>query len=247
MPIHDWTCVDAGIFHHFNQSWIGTIARTLNDHLLPNDYYALKEQFAAGLGPDDLTLQGAGNGDEHRPNDPADGDSGGVSLAVPKLQPVAETDLAFYRRKQTAVAIRHVSADRVVAIVEIVSSGNKAAQHPFRAFVQKAADFIEAGIHLLLIDIYPPGRRDPQGIHAVIWEVIAGESYSLPKATSLTLAAYECGDRVRAYVLHPAIGDPLPEMPLFLEPGQAVTVPLESTYEAAFNELPRRWQRVLVT
>jgi hypothetical protein len=59
------------------------------------------------------------------------------------------------------------------------------------------------------------------------------------------LAAYECGNTVRAYVLNATIGDPLPEMPLFLEPGQAVSVPLESTYTRAFDEVPRRWQRVL--
>jgi hypothetical protein len=246
MPIHDWSRVDAGIFHHFHQTWIGSVAQTLNDGLLPNDYYALKEQFAVGLGPDVLTLQDADNGDENQPNGRADAAGGGVSLAAPKLQPVAETDMAFYRRKQTVVAIRHVSDDRVVAIVEIVSAGNKAARHPFQAFVQKAADFIEAGIHLLIIDIHPPGRRDPQGIHAAIWNAIAGESYSLPDAKSLTLAAYECGNSVRAYAVHPRIGDSIPEMPLFLEPGQAVSVPLESTYNAAFSELPRRWQRVLV-
>jgi hypothetical protein len=46
-------------------------------------------------------------------------------------------------------------------------------------------------------------------------------------------------------VLHVAVGDDLPEMPLFLEPGQAVSVPLEATYQAAYAAVPRRWQRVL--
>jgi hypothetical protein len=27
MPIHDWTRVDAGIFHDFHQSWVPEIAR----------------------------------------------------------------------------------------------------------------------------------------------------------------------------------------------------------------------------
>lgn len=135
MPIHDWSRVDTGIFHHFHQSWIGTIAQALNEGLLPGDYYALKEQFAGGLGPDVLTLQGTGNGDENGPN--GRGTRGGVSLAAPKLQPVAQTDMAFYRRKQTMIAIRHVSDDRVVAILKIVSPSNKAAQYPFQAFSKK--------------------------------------------------------------------------------------------------------------
>jgi hypothetical protein len=245
MPIHDWSRVDAGIFHHFHQAWIGHIARVLNDGLLPSDYYALTEQFAAGLGPDVLTLQGAGNGNDNGSSEHNSPSTAGVKLAAPKLQPVAETDMAFYRRKQNVVAVRHTSDDRVVAILEIVSRGNKAAQNPFRAFVQKAADFIEAGIHLLIVDLHPPGRRDPQGIHAAIWEAITGDEYQSPEGQPLTLAAYECGNRVRAYIVHAAMRDPLAEMPLFLEPGLAVSVPLEATYQAAFAEVPRRWQRVL--
>jgi hypothetical protein len=34
-------------------------------------------------------------------------------------------------------------------------------------------------------------------------------------------------------------------MPLYLEPGGYVLVPLEATYQAAFDAVPRRWRRVL--
>jgi hypothetical protein len=34
-------------------------------------------------------------------------------------------------------------------------------------------------------------------------------------------------------------------MPLYLEPGGYVLVPLEQTYTAAFAALPRRWRTVL--
>jgi hypothetical protein len=34
-------------------------------------------------------------------------------------------------------------------------------------------------------------------------------------------------------------------MPLYLEPGGYVLVPLEETYTAAFAAQPRRWQAVL--
>jgi len=30
MPIHDWTRVEAGIFHLFHHAWITEIARALN-------------------------------------------------------------------------------------------------------------------------------------------------------------------------------------------------------------------------
>jgi hypothetical protein len=245
MPVHDWTRVDAGIFHAFHHGWITEIARALNRGLLPPDYYALPEQFAAGFGPDVLTLQGSADdgGEEPPAGRPAAG--AGVGLAAPKLLPTAETDMAFYRRKQKAVTVRHVSGDRIVAMVEIVSPGNKAASNPLRAFVRKAAALLENGVHLLIIDLFPPGKRDPDGIHPEIWQEIAGQECPPPPERALTLAAYEAGNAVRAYVVAAAVGEPLADMPLFLEPGQAVTLPLEATYSAAYADVPRRWRRVL--
>src|SRR5438067_1996396 len=151
MPIHDWTRVDAGIFHDFHHAWIEEIKRTLNRGILPVDYYALAEQHAAGFGPDVLTLQGDRDGDA----DDAAGtvpvsSGGGVLLAAPKLQPTAETDMAFYRHKQSSIAIRHVSDDRLVAVVEVLSPGNKASRNPLRKFVEKAAILLDKQIHLLI-------------------------------------------------------------------------------------------------
>jgi hypothetical protein len=219
MPVHDWARVDAGIFHAFHHDWITELTHALNRGLLPREYYALPEQHAAGFGPDVLTLQ--------------------------EEQPIAETDMAFYRRKQKAIVVRHGSGDRIVAMIEIVSPGNKAARNPLRAFVQKAAELLENGIHLLIIDLHPPGRRDPDGIHGEIWQEIAGQEYAAPADKPLTLAAYESGNTVRAYVVPVAVGDALTDMPLFLEPGKAVAIPLEATYNAAFAEVPRRWRRGL--
>jgi len=245
MPIHDWTRVEAGIFHDFHHAWIEEIKRALNRGILPADYYALAEQHAAGFGPDVLTLQGDRNGDADDDAGPAPGASGGVLLATPKLGPTGETDMAFYRRKQSTVAVRHVSGDRIVAMVEVVSPGNKASRNPLRSFVEKAAELLDKRTHLLILDLFPPGRRDPQGIHGEIWEEIAGQEYAAPADKPLTLAAYESGLTIRAYVAHAAVGDALTDMPLFLEPEKAVEAPLEATYSAAFAEVPRRWRRVL--
>jgi hypothetical protein len=166
-------------------------------------------------------------------------------LAPPKAHLVGETELDFYRRKQATVAIRHVSDDRVVAMIEIVSPGNKASRHPLRAFVEKAAFLLEKGIHLLAIDLFPPTPRDPQGIHAAIWDEIAGAEYTLPPDRPLTLASYETALTVKAYVEHIAVGELLPEMPLFLAPGAHVPAPLEATYQSAWTAVPRRWRTVL--
>src|SRR5713101_5455820 len=136
MPVHDWTRVEAGIFHDFHHEWISTIRRTLNDSLLPPEYYALAEQQAAGFGPDVLTLN-AGPGGTEEAAAPA-GPSTGVP-AQPRTRFTFESDAEFYRRKKSSVVVRHVSGDRIVAMVEIVSPGNKAGRKAFRSFVDKDA------------------------------------------------------------------------------------------------------------
>jgi len=245
MPVHDWTRVEAGIFHAFHHRWISAISDALNEGVLPEDYYALPEQHAAGFGPDVLTLQGSRDDENGSAAPDASGQRGGLLVAAPRLAPTAETDMEFYRRKQTSVAIRHVSGDRVVAMIEIVSPGNKSTRHAMRSFVEKAAEFLDAGVHLLIVDLFPPGPRDPHGIHAAVWDEIAGQEYAPPADKPLTVAAYETALSVRAYVRPVAVGDALPEMPLFLEPNGCVQAPLEPTYQTAFAAMPRRWRRVL--
>ncbi len=247
MPIHDWTRVDAGIFHHFHQAWISTLARALNAGLLPPDWYALAEQIAGGLLPDVLTLE-SGRPNPRRPTDDAasldETEEGGIALASgpPKVRFAYTSEPEQYARKQSRIAIRHKSGDRVVAVLEIISPGNKGSRYAMRMFVEKALEFLEAGIHLLIIDLFPPGRRDPQGIHAAIWSEIEESEFQLPPDQPLTLASYSSGRLKRAFVEPVAVGEKLPEMPLFLEPDRYILTPLEPTYLDAFAAVPKRWR-----
>jgi Protein of unknown function (DUF4058) len=242
MPMHDWTRVDAGIFHAFHHDWITEIARALNQGLLPAEYYALPEQQAAGFGPDVLTLQAPPTNTDDKP----ESEGGTMTQTRPKTRFIAEvSDSEFYRRKKSSIAVRHVSGDRMVALVEIVSPGNKSSRKTISEFVNKACEFLEHRIHLLLVDPFPPKRRDPNGIHSLIWEEIQDEPFLLPKDKPLTLVAYECGLVTRAYIEPIAVGDRLPDMPLFVEPDHHVPVPLDATYAAAFAGLPKRWRDVV--
>lgn len=246
MPIHDWTRVPAGIFHHFHHAWIERIHEALNGGLLPDDYYALAEQVAAGVGPDVLTLQardlatnGAGAGATGR-------GSGSTTLIEPKARFRVSCEEILQRKRKSKIVIRHVSDDRIIAILEILSPGNKAGKAAFREFIEKVIHLLNQGIHLLLIDLFPPTPRDPQGIHRAIWQEISdNEHCELPTDKPLTLAAYECDLGTIGHIEPVAVGDVLPNMPLILAPRSAVEVPLEATYQAAFAVLPRRWQREL--
>jgi len=237
MPIHDWTLVDAGLFHDFHQTWAVALRNRLNAGTLPPDYFALVEQNIRGPIPDVLTLR-LSAGSAREPD--RDTDSGGevaVATRSPRTRLTQRAEADSYIRKASRVAVRHRHGD-VVAVIEIVSPGNKATRAEFRALVEKSADLIRQGIHLLVIDLFPPGKRDPQGIHKAIWDEFQEEDLDLPPDKLLTLASYEAGHEYVAHVEFVSVGDCLPEMPLFLRPEFYVPAPLEETYQTAWTTFP---------
>jgi Protein of unknown function (DUF4058) len=151
MPMHDWTKVDDGIFHHFHQIWSGRMMERLNAGLLPPDFYALIEQAtirgdAKRRVPDILAL-------EYR--DAGNGPSNGMKSALmsrPSTAQKYKSDLDAFRRKKNVLAIRRVTGDRVVAIIEIVSPGNKSGRGAFRDLLEKFGRLLAQGVHLLILD-----------------------------------------------------------------------------------------------
>jgi hypothetical protein len=130
-------------------------------------------------------------------------------------------------------------------MIEVVSSGNKNSRYALKRFVDKAAELLNQEIHLLVLDVHAPGPRDPAGIHSEIWENLTGQPEEPPPSKPLTLADYEAAASVRCFVQHIAVGEKLPDMPLFLKWNGQVPVPVEQTYSAAVEVMPRRWRKVL--
>ncbi len=201
MPVHDWSGVNAGLFHHFHLNWISALCTHLNSGDLPSGYYALAEQVTSGPIPDVITL-----------TDP-------------------------YLTKVNRVAIRDPRG-KLVSVIEIVSPGNKGSRAKLQEFVDKAVAFIRQGINVLVIDLLPPTRRDAHGIHKAIWDEIDDEPFELPADKRLTLASHSAGINKVAYVEPIAVGDVLPDMPLFLEPEFYIHAPLESTYQTTWSVCP---------
>jgi hypothetical protein len=243
MPIHDWTRVDAGVFHDFHLSWIAEIKRSLNGGLLPSGYYALAEQVTGDFGPDVLTLQRPVYGSLSAESEP----SGGIALAdaPPKVRFHAQAEIDVYAAKAKTVVIRHRSRHQIIAMIEIVSPGNKHGQTEFAAFVHKADQALLAGIHLLIVDLFPPTPRDPDGIHRAIWGREGDGDFALPDEKPLTCVSYVGYPGVEVYLEPVAVGDTLTDMPLFLTRRVYVPVPLEATYLAAWEAVPDFLREIL--
>jgi hypothetical protein len=245
MPVHDWTRVEAGIFHDFHTVWTVALRNTLNDGLLPQGYYVLAEQHAGRAIADVLTLHAS-----PEPLEPPwlPPDTGGIAVAEvpPRVQRKQTVEPAALARRRS-LAIRHVSGHRLVALIEIVSPANKDRTRHIEELVEKAVSALERGVHLLLVDLLPPGPRDPSGIHGFILQGLepSSEPYTLPAEAPLTLASYVAGPRVEIYLEHLAVGAPLADMPLFLRPDRYIYVPLEPTYQAAYRSMPGFWRNVL--
>jgi hypothetical protein len=244
MPIHDWTLVDAGIFHDFHATWTVELKRALNAGLLPAEYYALAEQIAGGLGPDVLTLRAP-----KRAPAQVDTPGGGLALetAPPKVRLRVRGEVDLYASKAKAVVIRHRSTHEIIAMLEIVSPGNKSNRHGIRTFVDKAVAAVRAGIHLLIVDLFPPGPRDPQGLHKVICDELFPNDIALPADKQLALGAYIGVPGLEALIEPVAVHDPLPRMPLYLTPDGYVWTPLEATYQSAWEAVPSYWREVLTS
>lgn len=242
MPVHDWARVAAGIFHHFHNAWMMEISNACNNGLLPTGYYALVEQHAGACIADVLTLQAGSQAAE--PSPPADTGGVAVAEAAPRVRRTL-TAAGSLRRQRKTLAIRHVSQHRLVAMLEVVSPANKDRPAHVAEFVDKMEDAISHGVHALVADLVRPGKHDPRGIPWAIWQRLEGESYDLPPGEPLTLASYVADSVAKVYLEHVAIGSALPEMPLFLSPDRYVNLPLEATYQAAYNGVPGFWRDVL--
>jgi hypothetical protein len=231
-----------GYFHHFHVEWIGRLAGALNRGVLPPDYSALAEQLAGRIGPDVRSLQTQGAS-----NQPSGEPGAGVALATtpPRSRFRLRAEPDQYAAKARTIVIRRTSNHEVIALVEIVSPGNTSSRQRLRVFVEKAVYVLRAGIHLVVVDLFPPGPRNPQGIHKAIWDELVDNDFSLPPGQPLTLASYIGGRIPEAFIEPTAVGATILDMPLFLTEEFYVPLPLEASYMSGWDDVPKFYRDLL--
>ena len=206
----------------------------MNRGLLPQGYIAMAEQVTGRPIPDVVALHTSEPGGE-----PRGGGARGVAIAQspPSARLITRLEKISYAKRADRVVIRH-GRGKVVAIIEVVSPGNKDSRSSIRAFVEKAADILNQGVNLLVVDLFPPTPRDPYGIHQAIWDELGEERFEEVPGKPLIAASFLGGDLPTAYVeplgrgRRAAIAADLP----FARPLHPA--PLEETYQQAWDVFP---------
>jgi hypothetical protein len=167
---------------------------------------------------------------------------GGVATAIwaPTVPAVAvETTLP----DEDEYAVRVYDAERgrqLVAVIEIVSPGNKDRPDKRNAFVGKCAGLLRAGVAVSIVDVVTPRQFN---LYA---ELMAFVGHPDPTMTGDAPHLYAASCRwlrrepralLQAWPYKLEVGQPFPTLPLWLTETLVVPLDLEQSYEQACHDL----------
>ena len=247
MAVHDWTRIDAGVFHHFHLLWIAEMCRRLN-RSLPPGYYTLAEQVTQHGNPDVLALRLTGGplGGSGREPGRDDGPDGGTLVAAaPRVRYRATAVGELPGPPNRSLVVRRTNGDRVVAMIEIVSPGNKGSRHALRSFLAKARALLarpRPPARPRPVPARPPRpeRPPPADLVPVRGRPLRASAGQASHAGGVRGGGPARGVRRARRGRRPAAGHAA-----VLDAGAHLPVPLGATYGAAFEDVPRPWRAVL--
>lgn len=212
----------------FHATWCGSLADLLNEEVLPPGYIALEQ-----VNPGSAIEIDVGTFAEEA------GGSGGTTT-LPRMvwtPAVAPWVLPASFPERYAVEVHSTEGGRtLVASIELVSPGNKDRAGKRRLFAAKCATYLSRGVGLVILDVVTSRRANLHNELAAFMEWDA--AHLLPPAAELYAVAYRPlregqSERVEAWPLRVAVGEPLPVVPLSLEAERCVAVDLEAAYQDA--------------
>jgi hypothetical protein len=218
-------------FHH---AWATGIAAQLNQGLLPADYFAEPE---ISVGPE-LEVDVAAL-ERNRQN-------GGAKAVATKLwspaRPKIVVGVEFAHLDSFEIKVyQELGGAELRAAIELISPANKDREGSRRSFAAKCASYLKHGIGVVMVDIVTlrsanlheelfdvlevksrrPAWRSPTGLYAVPYRSVATRK----------------SPRVEAWPEKLCLGEPLPEVPLWLALDLCIPVLLEDSYVATCRSL----------
>lgn len=227
MPLHHWPNPRVP-WRSFHNHWIVRIVEQLND-VLPPGFRARPTELIVGIEPDVLLLQEADRpGAQPAANQPALADA---TLTATLPRPAELPMVGVYSAYDTS---------RLVAIVELISPGNKDRAEAVQAFVEKVVFLLQDGVHVMTVDVISLPRmpiRQALLIRLGLNEPAVGrDRLWVSSYCALPGEDPRAHLTVREWAYDFAVGDPLPAPPLFLHADQLrVMVDLEASYQATLQ------------
>lgn len=217
----------------FHSRWATAIADDLNRRL-PRRFLA-EAPFALGSS----AAADVAETEEFHPDDngAVNGTHGGVAVAANPITyapPRATAVMPATFPQEVLVEVRDLDrARRVLAVVELVSPGNKDDERARRIFAGKCLGYLNKGLGLVVIDIVTERLAN---LHNTLVQLGGhGEAFLMADDPRIYASAYrpvrrKTDDVIDAWLYPLAVGTPLPAVPLALRGYGCVRLDLEATY-----------------
>jgi hypothetical protein len=217
----------------FHGWWAAEIAGSLNEDLLPPDYFA---EFQVTLGTrvevDVATFTEEGAAEAGVPNGPT---TAVQTRAWAPPTPVAVLPALFPDDFEVEV-FSSIAGPTLVAAIELVSPANKDRPEARRAFAAKCSAYLQRGIGLIIVDVVTSRHAN---LHDELMALLGhGEASTFPAPTPIYATAYRPAHRQERNEIdlwrEPlALGQALPTLPLAVRGLGPLPIGLEAAYMAA--------------
>jgi hypothetical protein len=223
-PLHPWES-----FHTF---WIAAIGEGLN-RSLPQRYFAVVQTHLGMAVEADMAEF---EGEEGAEEELSDGQGGGVAVQAYAPPAATMTLPAYFPDVFEVQVIDRREGARLVAVVELVSPGNKDRSEARRAFAAKCGAYLQRGIGLVAADIVTSRQANLHDEMATMMGL--GPEYAMPAQTYLYATAYrpvrrQGQDLIDVWAAPLAVGSALPTLPLALLGAGPIPLDLEASYADA--------------
>ena len=215
----------------FHGAWAATIARLLNQGVLPPGYYAVPLLDRDGpIEIDIAALREQGVSAEDAP------------AAQTWAAPAPALALAVELPASDGVVVQVFADDgdpRLTAAVELVSPRNKDRPLARQAFAVKCVRYLQQGSSVVVVDTVTTRRAD---LNATILSLLgtAATAAMPPGLSAVSYRAVALEEERQQLQLWPAslaLGQPLPTLPLWIASDFSVPLDLEASYRATCADL----------
>jgi hypothetical protein len=236
MPLRDhfhppWS--DENPWEGFHSAWVNTMVRDLNGSLLPPSFRAFPQ---IHLGPfveaGVATLERLVASGSSLPADVGSADDGAAATWSPP-EVVQTLDVEVPGQDVFEVRVYDVRRGmRLVAVVEVVSPGNKDRPEERQTLAAKCASYLQEQVGVVLLDIVTTRRAN---LHHELLQLLSAPRTEVDGA-NLYCVSYRNRRNGKRWQLDTwpsvlALGARLPTVPLWLPGPIAVPLDLEKSYE----------------